>query len=118
MGLVVGIDAPTPASRERYLRERSARKGLSVAPDILAWVVSSLPGSLRQLEGVLTRLETLARGIGRHDTLCARAAMVHRVRMAVEAALARELHSLLANRCLPRHDHRPACPDQPDQALR
>lgn len=60
-GVVVGLDPLTPESRLAYLRQGAALRRLALDPDLLPWLAERLGGSARQLEGVLTRLETLAR---------------------------------------------------------
>lgn len=59
-GLVVGLEAPAPASRLALLRDRTQRRHLAVPPAVLAWLAEHLAGG-RQLDGALCQLETLAR---------------------------------------------------------
>jgi chromosomal replication initiator protein len=58
-GLVVGLGPLSPESRRRYLRDRCNRRGLNVETDVLAWLAEHVTGSVRQLEGAITRLESL-----------------------------------------------------------
>jgi chromosomal replication initiator protein len=60
-GLVVGLLPLSPASRLAFLQARASRRQLAVGPDVLAWLADNIPGSGRQLEGALNRLETLLR---------------------------------------------------------
>src|SRR5262245_45429793 len=64
-GLVVGLLPLSPASRRYYLEERAARKQMRPQPAALAWVADHVPGSVRQLEAALVRLEALGRLHGR-----------------------------------------------------
>jgi chromosomal replication initiator protein len=60
-GLTVGLAPWGPASRLRFLQDRATRRGLGADPAVLAWLADHLPGSGRQLDGALARLETLTR---------------------------------------------------------
>jgi chromosomal replication initiator protein len=60
-GLVVGMQLLSPNSRRVYLQDRLERRGLKVEADALAWLAEHLSGSVRQLEGALARLVSLAR---------------------------------------------------------
>jgi chromosomal replication initiator protein len=60
-GLVVRLDPLSPPSRLAFLRDRAERRGQAVGPDVLEWLASHLPGSARQLEAALVKLEALAR---------------------------------------------------------
>jgi chromosomal replication initiator protein len=60
-GLVVRLDPLSPSSRLAFLRDRIKRRGQIVPPDILDWLATHLPGSARQLEGALVKLEALGR---------------------------------------------------------
>jgi chromosomal replication initiator protein len=74
-GLVVGLELLSPASRREYLqRAGSVNDGaLCVAhasdslalPDILDWLAEHTPGSVRQLQGALVRLNNLTAVLGR-----------------------------------------------------
>jgi chromosomal replication initiator protein len=64
-GLVVGIEPLAPASRLAYLRDRAARRQLAVDRDVLAWLADHAGPSARQLDGALTRVETLSQ-LGDH----------------------------------------------------
>src|SRR5438067_1784498 len=68
-GLVVGLLPLAPASRRAFLEERAKTRNLRLADDVLDWLAANTGGSVRQLEGVLTRLETLARLHGRPPAL-------------------------------------------------
>jgi len=46
------------------LRHRAAERGLTVGPNVLAWLADHLPGGARQLDGALTSLEALLRQPG------------------------------------------------------
>jgi chromosomal replication initiator protein len=60
-GLVVGIAPLAPASRLTMLERLAKRKRLTLSQEVLLWLAEHLNGSVRQLEGALTRLETVAR---------------------------------------------------------
>jgi chromosomal replication initiator protein len=64
-GLVVGLSALAPQSRQVYLAELSRRRGLAVDGSVLDWLAGHLGGSGRVLDGALARLQTLARLEGR-----------------------------------------------------
>src|SRR5262249_36015064 len=68
-GLVVSLLPLAPASRRTFLLERAKVRNLRLAEDVLDWLAVNTGGSVRQLEGVLTRLETLARLHGRPPDL-------------------------------------------------
>jgi chromosomal replication initiator protein len=68
-GLVVGLLPLAPASRRAFLEERTKARNLRLADDVQDWLAANTGGSVRQLEGVLTRLETLARLHGRPPAL-------------------------------------------------
>jgi chromosomal replication initiator protein len=59
-GLVVGLEVLSPASRLAFLEEEVAGRGLPVEQPVLAWLAEHLPGSVRQLQGAITRLEAVA----------------------------------------------------------
>jgi chromosomal replication initiator protein len=58
-GLVAGLETLAPASRLVALTELARRRQLDIAQPVLAWLAEHLPGSVRQLDGALTRVETL-----------------------------------------------------------
>jgi chromosomal replication initiator protein len=60
-GLVVGLAALSPDSRQLFLEECIKRRDLKVRADVLPWLAEHLPGSIRQLEGVVARLMELTR---------------------------------------------------------
>ena len=60
-GLVIGLEPLQAASRLAILQDSAQRRQLAVSREVLAWLAERLGGSGRQLEGALTRLETLAR---------------------------------------------------------
>jgi chromosomal replication initiator protein len=60
-GLVVRLEALQPASRLALLQDKAQRRQLAVPRDVLVWLASNLAGGVRQLEGALVQLETLAR---------------------------------------------------------
>jgi chromosomal replication initiator protein len=61
VGLVVGLAPLSPESRRTLLRQLAGRKKVSAPAEVLDWVADNVGGSVRQLEGALGRLETLAR---------------------------------------------------------
>jgi chromosomal replication initiator protein len=60
-GLVVGLEPLGVASRLALLQDKAQRRQLAVGREVLAWLAQRLTGGGRQLEGALTRLETLGR---------------------------------------------------------
>jgi chromosomal replication initiator protein len=60
-GLVVGLRTLSPNSRRSFLRDRIKRRGLRVEADAIDWLTGHVSGSVRQLEGTVTRLASLAR---------------------------------------------------------
>jgi chromosomal replication initiator protein len=60
-GLVVGISPLGPASRLAFLQDRIERRQLPIGRDVLTWLAKHLPGSGRQLDSAVARLETLVR---------------------------------------------------------
>lgn len=58
-GLVIGLLALSPDSRRLFLDDRIRRRKLNVPDDVLDYLTQNLPGSGRQLEGAVARLETL-----------------------------------------------------------
>lgn len=63
-GLTVTLELLSVASRGEFLRQRQAERGLQLADAVLTWLASHLPGSPRQLDGALTRLQGLTTGHG------------------------------------------------------
>jgi chromosomal replication initiator protein len=63
-GLVVGLLPLGPDSRLVFLREQARRLGLNVSADALTWLAEHVPGSGRQLEGAIARLQALSRLAG------------------------------------------------------
>lgn len=59
-GLVVGLQPLSPISRRVFLQDRLTRRGPNVESDGIAWLAEHLTGSVRQLEGALARLASLA----------------------------------------------------------
>jgi chromosomal replication initiator protein len=68
-GLVAGLMPLSPLSRRVFLEDRARRRRLAVERPVLAWLAEHVPGSARQLEGAVHRLETLARVHGQPPTL-------------------------------------------------
>jgi chromosomal replication initiator protein len=64
-GVVIGLAPPGPVSRRAFLRERARQRSLPADPEVLAWLGDQAAGSMRELEGILTRLEGLTRVLGR-----------------------------------------------------
>ncbi len=60
-GLVVGLESMQGPSRLKFLQVKAQERQLAVRPEILAWLAERMPGSGRELEGVLIRLEALCR---------------------------------------------------------
>jgi chromosomal replication initiator protein len=60
-GLVVRMTPLGPASRLAFLQDRIERRQLPISRDVLTWLAKHLPGSGRQLESAIARLETLVR---------------------------------------------------------
>jgi chromosomal replication initiator protein len=59
--LVVGLEPLGRDSRRKFLAVRARGMGLRVEEAILDWLAGQVPGSARQLEGALRKLEALAR---------------------------------------------------------
>jgi chromosomal replication initiator protein len=60
-GLVVALEPLDAASRLAILVDKAQRRQLAVGREVLTWVAEHLNGGVRQLEGALGQLETLAR---------------------------------------------------------
>jgi chromosomal replication initiator protein len=60
-GLVVGLEPLRAESRLSLLKDKAQRRQLAVSLEVLAWLADRLRGGIRQLEGAVVRLETLAR---------------------------------------------------------
>jgi chromosomal replication initiator protein len=60
-GLVVRLEPFAAAGRLAFLQDRARRRQLDARPEVLAWLAEHTPGSGRQLEGALVRLEALTR---------------------------------------------------------
>jgi chromosomal replication initiator protein len=63
-GVVIGLETLSPASRLAFLAERARARQLAIDPAVLAWLAEHIPGSGRQLDGALTRVEGLIRVLG------------------------------------------------------
>jgi chromosomal replication initiator protein len=59
-GLVVGLETLSPSSRRKFLQDRIDRRGLNVTAEVVAWLAEHVGGSVRQLEGAVARLASLA----------------------------------------------------------
>jgi chromosomal replication initiator protein len=70
-GLVVGLLPFSPASRLVFLNDRAQRRQLAVGRDVLTWLAKHIPGSGRQLEAAIVRLETFVRQQDRLPDLAA-----------------------------------------------
>ena len=68
-GLVIGMLPLSPVSRRNLLQERAKQRRLTVPEEVLDWVAGHVNGSVRQLDGALGRLETLARLNGKPPEL-------------------------------------------------
>jgi chromosomal replication initiator protein len=68
-GLVVGLGVLSPESRRAFLRDRLNRRGLRMETDAINWLSEHVSGSVRQLEGAVTRLASLARLTGQTLTV-------------------------------------------------
>lgn len=60
-GMMVRIDEPDTETRVQIVRELAAKRGISLLETVLAVVASRCRGSVRELEGTLTKLHALAR---------------------------------------------------------
>jgi chromosomal replication initiator protein len=60
-GLIAGVEPLSAASRLVVLEQLASRRQLDVAPPVLRWLADNLDGSVRQLDGALTRVEMLAK---------------------------------------------------------
>jgi chromosomal replication initiator protein len=70
-GLVVGVLPFSPTSRVVFLTDRAQRRQLAIGRDVLAWLAKHTPGSGRQLEAAILRLETFVRQQDRLPDLAA-----------------------------------------------
>jgi chromosomal replication initiator protein len=84
-GLVVGLTPLGPASRLVFLRDRIERRQLPLGHEVLTWLAEHLPGSCRQLDGAVTRVESLVRHYDRIPDL---AVVAEHFRAEVEAGQA------------------------------
>lgn len=64
-GLVCHLLPLALESRREFLRRHVEQRGLSISADLLDWLAQHMPGSPRQLEGAITRLDSLARQLRR-----------------------------------------------------
>jgi chromosomal replication initiator protein len=60
-GLLVGLSPFSSESRLAYLHDQAQRRHLALDREVLAWMAKHVPGSGRQLNGALSRLETVIR---------------------------------------------------------
>lgn len=60
-GLVVGLLPLSPLSRRQFLQKRAERRKLSLTDEVLQWLANHVGGSARELDGALSRVETLSR---------------------------------------------------------
>jgi chromosomal replication initiator protein len=70
-GLVVCLLPFSPASRLVFLTDRAQRRQLAIGRDVLAWLAKHTPGSGRQLEAAIHRLEAFVRQQDRLPELAA-----------------------------------------------
>lgn len=62
-GLVVGLELLSPQGRLAFLHDQAQRRHLPVSAAVLEWMATHVGSSGRQLEGAMTRLETLVRAL-------------------------------------------------------
>ena len=74
-GVVVGLDPLAPASRLLLLKDRSQRRHLVLANEVLDWLSNHVGSSGRAIEGAITRLESLTKVQKRTPDLAAVAAL-------------------------------------------
>ena len=87
-GLVAEIELPDRALRRAILRDKASRGGVRIPEDCLDYLVDSVRGNVRDLEGVLIQLVTSASLLGqRVDRALAEAALRKIVSMEERAAL-------------------------------
>lgn len=60
-GLVVEMETLTVASRVLFLRDRASRRQLAISEEVIRWLAEHSSGSPRQLQGAISRVETLAK---------------------------------------------------------
>lgn len=83
-GLVARLDAPEPALREALVKALCARRGLTIDEDAAAAVGASArggagkPASVRDIEGLVTKVQAVSRLLGTHG---------HITRLVVDAAM-------------------------------
>jgi len=59
--LVVEIDLFARPSRLAFLQDRASRRQLAIGTEVIEWLAENVGGSPRQLEGAISRVETLAK---------------------------------------------------------
>jgi chromosomal replication initiator protein len=59
-GLVVGMEAPSPASRRIVLGAVAEARGIGLPAPVLDWLAERATGSFRELEGAINKLEMLS----------------------------------------------------------
>ncbi len=59
-GMVVQVQPPDTATRMKIVQTLAQRRGISMLESVVAVVAAKCPGSVRELEGTLTRLHALA----------------------------------------------------------
>lgn len=59
-GAVIGIERPEPALRLAIVRRKAAERGLALPPEVAQHIAERAIGSVRRIEGALTRLMALA----------------------------------------------------------
>lgn len=82
-GLVVEVHAPDTETRIRIIRSLAADRGLSLVDGVIATLAQHCRGSVREIEGTLTRLHALSslarQRVGRGDDLQIGHTLLHRL---------------------------------------
>lgn len=65
-GMVVQVQPPDTATRMKIVQTLAQRRGIPMLESVVAVVASKCPGSVRELEGTLTRLQAMATLVQEH----------------------------------------------------
>ena len=60
-GMVVGLDAPDPVTRRRIILSLARRRSIALSEDAISVIAEHCTGSVREIEGALTRIDAVHR---------------------------------------------------------
>jgi len=60
-GMVVAMDLPDPVTRRRLIESLALKRGLVLREDAISLIAERCPGSVREIEGALTRIDAVRR---------------------------------------------------------